>query len=151
MILAFDRGPYFALVNEIGIIAQLGRTLLESRLPYGLNQAQFSVLNHLARLGDGRTPLAMAKAFQTPKTSMTHTLAVLEAQGLVELRPNPKDGRSRCVWLTDKGRAAREDAIASLDPDFAKMAARFSPEDLAKITPFLTELRQYLDSARDAE
>jgi len=146
----FDRNLYFALVNEIGIIAQLGRTQLESRLSNGMNQAQFSVLNHLARLGDGRTPLSMARAFQAPKTSMTHTLAVLEAQGLVELRPNPKDGRSRCVWLTAKGRECRDQAITSLDPDLARMAERFSPEDLARVMPFLTELRQYLDAARDA-
>lgn len=145
-----DRNLYFALVNEIGIIAQLGRTLLESRLPDGMNQAQFSVLNHLARLGDGRTPLSMAKAFQTPKTSMTHTLAVLEAQGLVELRPNPRDGRSRCVWLTDKGRECRDQAIASLDEDFARMATRFSPEDIAQAMPFLIELRKHLDEARDS-
>lgn len=144
-----DYRPYFALFNEIGIIAQLSRALLESRLSYGLNQAQFSVLNHLVRLGDGRTPLSIAKAFQTAKTSMTHTLAVLEAEGLVQLRPNPKDGRSRCVWLTAKGRACREEAIASLDPDFARMATHFSPEDLAKIMPVLTALRQYMDAARD--
>jgi len=145
-----DRNLYFALMNEIGIIAQLGRTLMESRLPEGLNQPQFSVLNHLARLGDGRTPLSMARAFQTPKTSMTHTLAVLEAQGLVELRPNPKDGRSRCVWLTAKGRDCRDQAIASLDSDFAQMAMRFSPDVIAGAMPFLIELRQYLDQARES-
>lgn len=143
------RALSFALFNEIGIIAQLGRALFESRLPDGLNQPQFGVLNHLVRVGDGRTPLSIARAFQVPKTSMTHSLAVLEAQGLVELRPNPRDGRSRCVWLTPKGRAWRDQAIANLDPDFARIGARFTPEDIARVMPFLTELRQYLDAARD--
>ena len=48
---------YFRLFNEIGIIGQLSRTLLEARLPPGFVMAQFSVLNHLVRVGDGRLPL----------------------------------------------------------------------------------------------
>lgn len=60
---------YFRLFNEIGIIGQLSRTLLEARLPPGFVMAQFTVLNHLVRMGDGRTPLAIAQAFQVPKNS----------------------------------------------------------------------------------
>ena len=53
---------YFRLLNEIGIIAQLSRTLLEARLPSGFVLAQFSVLNHLVRVSDGQTPLTLARA-----------------------------------------------------------------------------------------
>ena len=141
--------PYFALFNEIGIIAQLARTLFETRLPEGLTYPGFSVLNHLVRVSDGRTPLAIARAFQVPKTSMTHTLASLEARGLVEIRPNPDDGRSRCVWLTDLGRESRETAIAAVGPDFEALAARFTPATVAQVQPFLTELRREMDAARD--
>ncbi|MDX1269989.1 MAG: hypothetical protein R3311_21665, partial [Oceanisphaera sp.] len=45
----------FDLLNEVGIIAQLSRALLESRLGDGLTIHHFSALNHLVRLGDGRT------------------------------------------------------------------------------------------------
>ena len=71
-------GPYFAFFNEVGIINQLTTTLLEEALPKGMIAPHFQVLNHLVRLGDGRTPLQMARAFQVPKTSMTHTLSGLE-------------------------------------------------------------------------
>lgn len=89
---------YFRLFNEIGIIEQLSRNMFEARLPPGFVLAQFTVLNHLVRVGDGRTPIAIAQAFQVPKTSMTHSLAVLERAGLIEIRKNPKDVRSN--WFS---------------------------------------------------
>ena len=77
---------YFSLFNEIGIIEQLGRALFESQLPDGFLMSHFSVLNHLIRVQDGQTPLKLAQAFQLPKTTMTHTLSVLEKHGLRNLR-----------------------------------------------------------------
>ncbi|MDP2121262.1 MAG: MarR family winged helix-turn-helix transcriptional regulator [Hoeflea sp.] len=141
---------YFRLFNEIGIIEQLSRTLLEARLPPGFVLAQFSVLNHLVRVGDGRTPVAMAQAFQVPKTSMTHSLAVLERGGLIEIRKNPKDGRSKLVYITDAGQKFRQDAINSLAPDLARIASAFPPEHVARILPDLEALRKFLDTDRDA-
>jgi len=83
----------FELLNEVGIIAQLSRTLMESRLDDGLTIHHFTALNHLVRLGDGKTPMDLARAFQVPKTSMSHTLAGLEKRGLIRMEPNPDDGR----------------------------------------------------------
>ncbi|MEL6620152.1 MAG: MarR family transcriptional regulator [Pseudomonadota bacterium] len=144
-----DTAVFFEVFNEIGIIEQLSRALLEARLPGGLIAPHFTVLNHLIRVGDGRTPMDMARAFQVPKTSMTHTLKGLVSHGLVEFRSNPDDGRSKQVWLTDKGRALRAAVIADLGPDFERLAAGFDMERLAAIRPVLTDLRKYLDTARD--
>jgi DNA-binding MarR family transcriptional regulator len=70
----------FRLFNEIGIIEQLSRALFEARLPKGVTRPHFSVLNHLMRVADGRTPLELARAFQVPKTTLSHTLAAGEAR-----------------------------------------------------------------------
>ncbi|WP_299375983.1 MarR family transcriptional regulator [uncultured Tateyamaria sp.] len=140
---------FFEVFTEIGIIEQLSRALLEAQLPAGLIAPHFTVLNHLTRVADGRTPMEMARAFQIPKTSMTHTLKVLEAQGLVETRANPEDGRSKRVWLTDKGRDVRARTIASLAPVLAELAAGFDIERLLEIKPVLTDLRVFMDAARD--
>jgi len=141
---------YFRLFNEIGIVEQLSRTILEARLPPGFVLAQFSVLNHLVRVGDGRTPIGIARAFQVPKTSMTHSLAVLEREGLIEIRKNPKDGRSKLVYITDAGRKFRQDAIDELAPDFTRIAAAFPPDHVARLLPDLEVLRKFLDTDRDA-
>lgn len=140
---------FFEVFNEIGIIEQLSRAILEARLPDGLIAPHFTVLNHLVRVKDGQTPVHMARAFQVPKTSMTHTLKGLEAQGLIAVRPNAEDGRSKRVWLTDAGRAMRAQVIADLGPEFVKLAQGFDMERLAAIKPVLTDLRIFLDAARD--
>lgn len=140
----------FAFFNEVGILAQLSRALFEARLPEGFNLPQFAVLNHLVRVKDGQTPLALARAFQVPKTSMTHSLAVLERHGLVDIRPNARDGRSKCVFIIEAGRAFRQTAIESLAPDMTAIAAEYPVERLAPLLPILAELRQAMDAMRNA-
>lgn len=144
-----DLGVWFAVFNEIGIVAQLSRALFETRLPPGFGAPHFGVLNHLVRVRDGRTPLEIATAFQVPKTTMTHTLGGLERAGLVIMRPNPEDGRSKRVWLTPAGRAFREAAIAALAPDVARLAGRLPTGRVASLLPGLMELRRVLDADRD--
>lgn len=139
----------FAFFNEIGIINQLASALFQKRLPDGVTVAQFSVLNHLIRVQDGQTPLKLASAFQVPKTSMTHSLAELERRGLVEMRRNPADGRSKCVWLTAAGRAFRDEAIAALGEDMARLVEKIDVGAVAQVTPELAKVRAVLDKDRD--
>jgi DNA-binding MarR family transcriptional regulator len=140
---------WFRFFNEVGIIEQLSRALLEARLPPPYIAPHFAVLNHLIRVRDGRTPLELARAFQVPKTTMTHTLGGLERGGLVAMRPNPEDGRSKRVWITDEGRAFREAAIANLRPDVARLSARLDPGVLAALVEPLAEIRRVLDEDRE--
>jgi len=143
-------GLCFRLLNEIGIIAQLSRTLFEKRLPDGLTVPHFSVLNHLVRLGDAKTPRELARAFQVPKTTMTHTLAGLEARGYMRWAPNPSDGRSKLVMLTPEGVQFRDEAILSLCPDIADLMDRVPLEEIERLLPGLEALRAELDAMRDA-
>lgn len=141
---------YFQFFNEVGIIEQLSRTMFQERLPEGLTVPHFAVVNHLVRVADGRTPMQLATAFQVPKTTMTHTLAGLAGRGLVELRPNPRDGRSKRAWLTDAGRRFREGAVAALGPDLEEVARHaLPPEEARAILPALVRLREWLDARRD--
>jgi DNA-binding MarR family transcriptional regulator len=144
-----DTAVLFAFFNEVAIIGQLAGSLFERRLPDGFLVSHFAVLNHLARLGDGKTPLALARAFQVPKTTMTHTLAGLDKAGLIRFVPNPKDGRSKCVMLTEAGRTFRDAAIARLAPDLEAIARDLPPARIAAALPLLAEMRSWLDSERD--
>jgi len=140
---------YFSLFLETGIIDQIGRAFFERRLPEGLLTSHFSVVSHLTRVRDGVTPLELARAFQVPKTTMTHTLAGLEKHGLVEMRPNPDDRRSKRVWLTDAGRQFRDDAISAMAPVVDAIAARFPPDEAEALLPRLTAFREIIDRLRD--
>ena len=142
-------GLYFQLFNEIGIIGQLSRAVMDDVLPDGLITPHFSILNHLTRVKDGHTPLKLASAFQVPKTTMTHTLSGLEAHGLIEMRPNPEDGRSKQVWITEKGATLRLQTIARLGEEFETLAEAFPSPKIADLIPRLAEIRKFMDAARD--
>lgn len=143
------RALYFRFFNEIGIISQLSRAMMDARLPDGVTTSHFGVLNHLIRVQDGRTPLALARAFQVPKTTMTHTLGGLEKLGFITLSPNPEDGRSKLVWITEKGRAFRDQSIVALDDAMVGFAETFSDADMESLIPGLQAIREYMDKARD--
>jgi len=143
-------GPdLFTFFNEVGIINQLATTQLERQLPDGLKVSHFAVLNHFVRLGGERTPVDLARAFQVTKGAMTNTLTKLEARGLVAIRTNPDDGRSKLVVMTDKGARVRDEAIAALEPMFKDLGTRLPLKDMARALPVLAEVRQVLDEARN--
>lgn len=140
---------FFRLFNEIGIISQLSRAMFELRLEHGFILPHFSVLNHLIRVGDGKTPLELSRAFQVPKASMTHTLSGLEKAGYIEARANAQDKRSKQIFITDAGREFRDSAIQGLEPDVNEITRYFTEEEAAAIVPALTQLREVLDNMRD--
>lgn len=139
----------FTLFNEIGIISQLSNAAFEKVLPDGLKVSHFSVLNHLARLGDNKSPSSLASAFQVTKGAMTNTLGRLEARGLVKVKADPVDGRGKRVFITAKGRKARNRSIAELAPLLTELAKALPEKKAAAALPFLKDLRVYLDQARD--
>ncbi len=147
-----DKGsPFFRLFNEIGILEQLSRAVHQARLSHGMLVSHFAVLNHLIRVEDGRTPLALARAFQVPKTTMTHTLAGLDAAGFIRMKPNAEVGRSKRVWITPAGRKFRNAAIATVTPDLDDLAGEFDEDRVAKILPELEALRKIMDRRRNRD
>ena len=80
----------------------LARRFDEALRPVGLTNGQFSLLMSLNR----PTPApmrAVASLLAMDRTTLTAALKPLERRGLVELRPDPKDGRSRLITLTPDG------------------------------------------------
>ncbi len=140
---------FFKVLNEIGIINQLGSTAFEKSLPNGLKISQFSVLNHFVRLGDGSTPLQLANAFQVTKGAMTNTLKRLQDRELVTVLPDPNDGRCKRVYITEKGRMTREQCIEQIVPIVEILKESFSVDDFIAALPFLQKLRDVLDTKRD--
>lgn len=139
----------FGVLTEIGIIAQLSAAAFEASMP-GWTTAHFGVIQHLMRRGDGATPLDLARAFQQPKTTMTHTLQVLERRGLIAMAPNPRDGRSKLVRLTPAARIWHAEAMATVTARQAALHARLNPGTLEALLPHLAHLRATLDELRDA-
>ena len=88
----------------------LARRFDEALRPLGLTQGQFSLLMSLNRLeppriGDVASLLAM------DRTTLTANLKPLERRGLVKVRPDKADRRSRRLTLTADGRALLSAAV----------------------------------------
>ncbi len=94
----------FAFFTEVGVISQLATARLAKALPDGVHPSHFAIVNHLARTGDGVSPVRIAAAMQVTKNTMPHSLKVLEKRGFITVAPSPDDGRAKIVLLTDAGR-----------------------------------------------
>lgn len=79
---------------------------------------------------------------------MTSTLKRLSDKGFVEIRPNDKDGRSKRVYMTDRGRSARADGIKAATPHFARIVEALNAEERKTLLPILEKLRIWLDNHR---
>jgi DNA-binding MarR family transcriptional regulator len=139
----------FGVLNEIGIIDQLASAAAERAMAKaGINLAQFTVLNHFLRLGDEKTPLELAKAFQVTKAAMTNTVQRLEEKKLVRVQSHPNDGRSKLVYITAAGKKAHAQALQELTPSMQVLEQALGPAVFKELIGPLQTLRQWLDNNR---
>jgi DNA-binding MarR family transcriptional regulator len=134
-----------ALFGELFMADQLARNRISKVLPKGMELSHFSVLNHLARIGDERSPAQLAKAFHVTRGAMTNTLAKLEWAGHVHIRPDWEDARRKFVAISPSGRAARDSAVASVVPLIAEVGQSLGSERLRALLSVLRELRIKLE------
>jgi DNA-binding MarR family transcriptional regulator len=140
--------PVLSLFAAVSAAHHAAQRLIEARLPKGMSAAQFAVLERLARLGEGQTPVSVAQAFGWPKTSMSHTLAVLESRGLLRLEPNPRDGRSKCLWLTPKGRTIAALGLTAVEGDLVSVGSVADQAAIAQLQDDMQSLATRLSEVR---
>ena len=134
-----------ALFGELFMADQLARNRISKVLPKGMELSHFSVLNHLARVGDERTPAQLAKSFHVTRGAMTNTLTKLEWAGHVHIRPDWEDARQKFVAISPSGRAAREAALAGVVPLIAEVVQAIGADRVRALLPVLRELRIRLE------
>ena len=138
----------FRVLNRIGIISQLAQNIFTRRLPHEMTLAQFTVLNHLARLGGHRSPVELARSFQVSKGAITNTIGRLDDKGFVTVTPDPKDGRAKRVALTPTGQVARNEAVTALAEPLRALGTEIPSEEFEAALPFLEKLGRWLDTHR---
>lgn len=87
-------GLMCALLTEVGIVERLARNRFEAAMGDGLRLPHCRVLNHLVRLGDGRSPKSLAAAFRLSKSATTNSVRRLQACGFVDVRTRRIAGAS---------------------------------------------------------
>jgi len=114
--------------------------------PYGLTFARYEALVLLAFSRTGALPLrVIGERLMVHPTSVTNTVDRLERDGLVQRRPNPRDGRGTLAEITPAGREVVTRSTADL------MAARFGMAgyDSLELGELFTLLRGLRVSAGD--
>jgi DNA-binding MarR family transcriptional regulator len=134
-----------ALFGELFMADQLARNRISKVLPKGMELSHFSVLNHLARVGDERSPAQLAKAFHVTLGAMSNTLAKLEWAGHVHIRPDWDDARRKFVAISPSGRAARDAAVQAVVPLIADVVEALGADRVRQVLPVLRELRARLE------
>ena len=133
-----------ALFGELFMADQLARNRISKVLPKGMELSHFSVLNHLARIGDERTPAQLAKSFHVTRGAMTNTLAKLEWAGHVHIRPDWDDARRKFVSISPSGRSARDAALAAVAPVIGDVVRAIGVGKVKAVLPVLRDLRSRL-------
>ena len=133
------------LFGELFMADQLARNRVSKALPKGMELSHFSVLNHLARLNEERTPAQLARAFHVTRGAMTNTLTKLEWAGHVQIRPDWDDARQKFVAISPAGRAARDAAVAAVIPMIADVVQSLGPDKVRAVLPILREMRVKLE------
>ena len=134
------------LFGELFMADQLARNRVSKALPRGMELSHFSVLNHLARLQDERTPAQLARAFHVTRGAMTNTLAKLDWAGHIHIRPDWDDARQKFVAISPSGRAARDAAVQSVAPLIADVVKALGADRVRAVIPVLREMRIRLEA-----
>ena len=97
------------------------------------------------RRGETVSPHDVADHLRISTASTTKLLDRLTAAGHVERRPHPSDRRARIVILTEESRATFFRHFGERLQSMRGVAERYTDDELAVITRFLSELSETID------
>ena len=129
----------------ISLAARGFARLSEARLkPLGFGVGHLPVL---VALRDGRasTQRDLARFAKVEQPPMAQMLARMERDGLIQRTPDPVDGRSSRITLTEVAEARLPDAVATLLQGNHEVLRDFTDEEVRLLVELLTRVIANLD------
>jgi DNA-binding MarR family transcriptional regulator len=124
----------------------LGQLLRRLRAEHRFSLSQGAVLGRLDREGP-QSVSDLAASERMRQQSMAQTVSDLEADGLVERRPDPQDGRRALVSLTEQGIAVLQAERRQREGWLARaITDDLSPEEQAVLRDAVELLRRLAES-----
>lgn len=102
----------------------------------GLNTAQFDVLAKVGASG-GITQQELADALLVTKGNISQLLSRMEQDGLITRR---QEGRTNCLFLTERGRARFDQVVPRQEELIAGLLAPLSEEEQRELLALLRKL-----------
>lgn len=135
----------------ISLAARDFARLSEARLkPLGFGVGHLPVLVAL-RAGLADTQRDLARFAQIQQPPMAQMLARMERDGLISRTPDPDDGRSSRIALTELAQARLPEAIAALFQGNRDALAGFADEEVVQLVGLLDRLIENLDRLTGGE
>lgn len=135
----------------ISLAARGFARLSEARLkPLGFGVGHLPVLVAL-RDGQVDTQRDLARFAKIEQPPMAQMLARMERDGLIRRTPDPADGRSSRITLTEVARARMPSAVAALLQGNQEALRDFTDEEAGALVDLLTRLIANLDRIASAE
>jgi DNA-binding MarR family transcriptional regulator len=127
------------------LVAGLRRRLAEQSNPGDYTPSQIAVMSRLLKDGPA-TLTTLAKAEGMRPQSMSAIIAVLQADGTIQGRPDPSDGRQTILVLADSTRARVEQArVIKNDWLFRSIRAKYTATEQARLTESIGLLQRLLE------
>jgi DNA-binding MarR family transcriptional regulator len=95
---------------------------------------------------DGERPVDLAAHANMTKQALNYLLGQLESLGYLERREDPADGRSKRVYLTERGQATRQAIRAAVREVEEEWARELGTEDLEQLRALLVRLAGVLQA-----
>ncbi len=110
----------------------------------GFNIGQLPVL-YMLRNGARMSQRDLAKFAKIEQPSMAQMLARMERDGLIRRTPDPADGRSSLISLTDEAIAKLPTARQALEEGRERVLSGFSADEVQTLVQLMRRLNQNLD------
>jgi DNA-binding MarR family transcriptional regulator len=109
---------------------------------FGITFGEFEVLAALVRSGPSHqmSPGELVGALVLSSGAMTNRIDRVEALGLVERLPDPKDRRGTLVALTDKGERTVDAAVVAHLANEERLLTALSPDERQRLAELLRKL-----------
>lgn len=145
---SYDPSEHFLwLMKRVFHLAH--RAVEEAVRDYGITAAQTGILNRLAQT-PGLSGAELARRLLITPQAAQLAIAALEAQGLVERRPDQNHGRIVRTYMTKKGRKVIRLGLAGSLTAEKEFLAVLSPHEQSQLIEFLQRLMRQLPDADEA-
>ena len=121
------------------------KRLLKDLEATGLSNGQPKVLAFL-KSHEGRSQKEIAQVCQLEPSSVTVLLKRMEQQGIIERRLRERDQKTRCVFLTERGRELAACAVESFFRTEEQALSGFREEEKAQLKDYCRRIVDNLQS-----
>ena len=144
--------PQFVIEDSLGYLVNraarmMAQQLAEELRPAGVGIGQWAVLIFLWQR-DGRSQAELSRVVAIEPPTMVRTIDRMVRDGLVKRVPDPDDGRVSRIYLTERGRALRDELVPRAVAVNAANLGRLTPAEGRTLRWLLTKLTSDEHSAR---